>query len=235
MMEPYSDKADERGDGLYSQEQANELVANANANGFPVRTHALGDAAVNRMLNAIEYSQKVKGNPKLNNCIEHINFVTEDDKLRFGELGVIAAMQPLHIIGYPDSCEPMFGKERWNNSFPLKTLIEKGATVSLSTDYPIVDFDPFYNIYSAIVRNDTEGTLSRFNKAEVTDVFETLECYTYGSAVALGIEDRTGTLEEGKIADIVVLDRRFIDNTPDEILETQVLLTVIEGKIEHRI
>lgn len=230
MAEPYGDRADTIGAPMYTQEETNLNFEKANREGFAVRVHALGDGAVHRVLNAVEYSQR-QGNPPMRNCIEHINFILDEDKWRFQELGVIAAIQPTHLTLHADSVESQFGSERWAKSFPFKSLLDAGAKVALSSDYPVVSVDPFFGIYAALTRKDVEKTIKRENPGEMVSLFEILEGYNYGSAYAISRENELGTLEAGKLADIVVIDGPLVGETPEDILTRKIDMTMFNGNI----
>jgi predicted amidohydrolase YtcJ len=157
LLEPYHDKSDTSGAPNYAPELYKECIVNANKEGFGVRLHCAGDAAVRLALDAFEKSCKENDNSNIRNCIEHIENIHPDDIPRFATLGVIASMQPLHL-----PMEPLkvthFGEERAQYEWTIKTLLDNGATLAFGTDYPASDLNPFVNIYTAVTRCNQDGT-----------------------------------------------------------------------------
>ncbi|MBQ6401548.1 MAG: amidohydrolase [Firmicutes bacterium] len=238
LVEPYVDdpeNPEKNAVPIHTQEELNAKVTAANGEGFPVRIHCTGDGAVRMSLNAFEASGKANGSHGLRNCIEHIEMLHEGDYERFGQLDVMACKQPAHLLLCTESFMiDAIGEERWHTSHPFQSIIDAGGTVNMSTDYPIIDIDPFTNIYAALTRRTTGGELMGTNPDDVMDIWETLEGYTYLGAYTLGQEEELGTLEAGKKADIAVLDGRIIDDKPEDILGRSALLTIMDGKVVHR-
>lgn len=237
LVEPYMhDPGDPKknAEPIHTQDQLNLKVCSANAAGFPVRIHCTGDGAVRMSLDAFEASLKANGRHGLRNCIEHIEMLHDGDYERFGKLDVIACKQPAHLLLCTESfMVDAIGEERWKSSHPFRSIIDAGGKVSLSTDYPIVDIDPMFNIYAALTRCDEEGRLMGENPDDVFDIWQALEGYTYLSAYTMGAEDEIGTLQVGKKADIAVLDGRIIDEEPKELLGKKALLTIMDGRVVH--
>jgi predicted amidohydrolase YtcJ len=237
LVDPYIDEPDnpeKNGVPIHTQEELNAKVTAANKAGYPVRIHCTGDGAVRMSLNAFEASNKANGEHGLRNCIEHIELLHEDDVDRFRELGVIACKQPAHLqLSSEEFMLEAIGEERWGRSYPMKGIIDAGGEVNMSTDYPIVDIDPFNNIYAAITRCMADGTPVGPNRDDVMDIWETLYGYTYSGAYVLGVEDELGSLEPGKKADIAVLDGRIIDEAPSDLLGKKALLTIMDGKVVY--
>lgn len=239
LVEPYdtfpegSGAASERNAvPIHTQEELSEKVTAANKAGYPVRIHCTGDGAVRMSLNAFEASLKANGRHGLRNCIEHIEMLHEGDYERFAELDVIACKQPAHLL----LCTEKFmidaiGQTRWKYSHPFRSIIDAGGHVNMSTDYPIVDIDPFFNMYAALTRRTPEGILMGTNPQDVLDIWQVLEGYTGSGAYVLGEEQRLGTLQEGMAADIAVLDGRIIDEPPQALLGKKALLTVMDGRV----
>ena len=126
------------------------------------------------------------------------------------------------------------GEQRWAEHQPFQSIIDAGGHVNMSTDYPIVDIDPMFNIYAAVTRCLTDGTPMGSNLEEAMDIWEALYGYTYSGAYVLGAEDEIGSLEAGKKADIAVLDGRIIDEPPADLLGKKALLTIMDGKVVYQ-
>ncbi len=238
LVKPYMDdpeNPDKNATPIFTQEALNDIITKANGEGFPVRIHCTGDGGVRMALNAFEASMKANGKHGLRNGIEHVELVEENDFPRFAELEVMANKQPAHYY----LCTEKFmvdalGQERWFRSHPLKSLYDAGAKVSLSTDFPIVEINPFHNMYVAVTRLDLEGNEIGADVNEKIDIFQALEGYTYMGAYAMGVEDRLGSLEAGKLADIAVIDGRVFDEAPEKLLERKALLTMMDGRVVYR-
>lgn len=232
MLEPYLN-SQEKGTPIYTQEELNFIVAKANAEGFAVRIHAIGDGGVRMCLDAYEHSMKENGRHGLRNCVEHIEACNEADFKRFKELDVVAAINPAHAI-MDESLENIVTEEVFYNLHPFRPFLDTGAVVSVATDAPIVTVNPMLTIYAGVTKCTEEGRAIFPKPGDQMTIWETLSGYTYLSAYALGAEDELGSLEAGKLADIVVLDRDLIKTAqkdPREILDTKVKLTMIDGQV----
>lgn len=238
VVEPYEDNPknpEKNGTPIFTQEKLNEIVTAANREGFPVRIHCTGDGGTRMSLNAFEASLKANGNHGLRNGIEHIEMIHEDDIHRFRELEVAANKQPAHLL----LCSEEFmteaiGEKRWKYSHPFRAFIDAGAHMSLSTDFPIVSVNPFHTIYASMTRKLATGELVGSNPDDVLTIYEALYGYTYMGAYCMGVEDEIGSLEEGKLADIAVIDGRVIDESPERISERKSCLTMMDGRIVYK-
>lgn len=238
LNEPYLDDPDDpemNATPIFTQEALSDIITRANGEGFPVRIHCTGDGGVRMALNAFEASVKANGRHGLRNGIEHVELVEDEDYPRFAELDVMANKQPAHYY----LCTEKFmldalGQRRWFRSQPLKSLYDAGAKVSLSTDFPIVEINPFHNMYVAVTRLDLEGNEIGADINEKIDIFQALEGYTYMGAYAMGLEDRLGSLEAGKLADIAVIDGRIFDEPSEKLLERKALLTMMDGRVVYK-
>ncbi len=233
LLEPYSDKPETSGIGapIEPREEMEASILAANAAGLAVRLHCIGDGAVRMALDLYEASEKANGKHGLKNTIEHIESIHPDDIQRFAELEVIPSMQPYHLTLDLNEKISRIGMERCRWEWPHKTILEKGGKLAFGTDYPVVDFNPFPSIYAAVTRCDDEGNATGVNPEEAISLTEALIAYTAGAANAYGRLGDLGTLEEGKLADIIVVDRNLFDVDPYEIKDASVELTVMDGKI----
>jgi hypothetical protein len=231
---PYSDRPDTAGYPDYPAELYRACVENANAEGFGVRFHAVGDAAVKLALDTFEDSNRSNDNKGIRNSIEHVETIDPADIPRFAELGVIASMQPYHLILDANEKVIRLGKERCRYEWPFRSLLDAGATLAFGTDYPVVSFDPIPNIYAAVTRKDENGIPSGVNEQERISLYEALRAYTYGGAVMLNREQNLGTIEAGKFADLIVLDRNIFEAGERELLKTTVELTMMDGKVVYQ-
>lgn len=231
LLKPYSDKGDTVGFINYPKELLQECVINANKEGYAVRLHAIGDGAVRVALDLFEESNRVNDNTKIKNCIEHIESIHPMDIDRFSELGVIASMQPVHLILDVNEKVSRIGEERSVFEWPCKTLLNRGAVLAFGTDFPVASIDPFLNIYAAVTRSTAKGELVGVNAREKLSVVESLRAYTYGGACVLNREHELGTLETGKLADVIVLNKNILSGPDVDILNTSIKLTIMDGEV----
>ena len=233
MLEPYSDAPDEIGSINKSAEQFEKWVIEANKNGYSVRIHSIGDAATRISLDCYEASNKVNDNCGVRNAVEHIEVIHPDDIGRFVKLGVIASMQPAHIPLEKGEKIYRVG-DRSKYEWALNSIVKTGAHMAFGTDCPVTDFNPFVNIYAALTRKHKDGTQYGVTSLkETVSLPQAIKAYTIEGAYINKTEDKLGTLEAGKIADIAVFDRNWFDITPEDILNTKTLLTVFDGKIVY--
>lgn len=239
LVEPYEhdkENPDFNAEPIYPQAKLDELVTAANKEGFPVRIHCTGDGGVRMALNSFEASEKANGKHGLRNSVEHIEMLHEDDYPRFQKLDVIAGKQPAHLLlCTEDFMLDAIGEERWKKSHPLGSMVDAGAKVTISTDFPIVEVNPFYTLYAALTRCMPDGQLVGADTADAIDIYQALHAYTYMGAYALDAEDQIGSLEAGKLADIAVIDGRVIDESPEAILGREALLTMMDGRIVYEV
>lgn len=233
LLEPYSDKPETRGSTSISPEQLKEWVTQADQEGFKIRIHAIGDGGVRLVLDAFEEAQKVNGVRDSRHTIEHVESIHPDDIDRFNELGVIASMQPQHLALIDQEVyASRLGKERNYFTFPINTLKRSGTKLAFGSDFPVTTLNPMPEIYRAVTRVDHTGSPENaWNIHESISLAEALKAYTQGPAYGSFREHELGTLEAGKLADIVVLDQNLFDIPEEKILNTKVQLTMVNGKI----
>lgn len=240
MLAPYSDQPGFQSKPMITAEFLKSKVTKLDKAQIKVRLHACGDGAVQLGLDAFEEAIMVNGSNHLRHCIEHIESIAPQDIERFGELEVIASVQPEHLPKYDFYNHPfhaIIGEERMRYSWPFKSLLDKGAKLAYGTDYPVAELNPFQGVYRSVTRLTNEGEpKGGFNPREKLGLHETLRAYTYGSAYAAGCENELGTLESGKLADFIVIDKNIfacIDNRED-VFSMQVLMTIMDGEIVYQ-
>lgn len=235
LLEPYTDRPDTCGEGvpIEPKEGMQASIIAANAVGLPVRLHCIGDAAVRMALDMYEESNKVNENLGFHNTVEHIESIHPDDIPRFAKLNVIPSMQPYHLTLDVNEKVVRIGKERCRWEWPHRALLDEQAVLAFGTDYPVVEVNPFPNIYAAITRKDDEGIPTGQNPEECITLEEALKAYTVSAANAYGRTSDLGTLESGKLADIVVVDRNLFESTEEEIRDAFVECTIMNGKVVY--
>lgn len=231
LTEPYSDDPGSCGEPYMPPEQLHMLINRANAEDFAVRCHCVGDGAVRLALECFEESNRINGKKGLRNCIEHMELVCKEDYRRFVDADVIAASQPVFVYIDTIALKNKVG-DRWNRMQPVKTMMDAGVKLSMSTDYPIVDNNPFLNIYTAMTRLNNEGELVG-SMEDAIDIYEGLHAYTYMSAYTMGVEDQIGSLKEGMLADIIIVDGPVVTEPVEKLLERKIVMTMVDGEVVH--
>ncbi|PAW26589.1 amidohydrolase [Peribacillus simplex] len=234
FLKPYSDQLDICGHPALDPEVLIDRVVKADELGFRIRFHAIGDAAIRLALDAFEEAVRKNGKRDSRHTVEHIEVIDSDDIERFSKLGVIASMQPDHMAASSrEVYSSIIGPEREKNVFLTKSLLNTDASLALGTDFPVsISLNPMRQIYTAITRVDSSGDpQNTWHPEQKLTLAEALQAYTYGSAHGCFREHELGTIEEGKLADLVVLDRNLFDIPESEVLETKVELTINDGKV----
>jgi len=234
MLEPYANAPATCGEPAEDPERIRAGILRACELGYPVRIHAIGDRSIRFVLNCFEEGEKQYGKKGLRHCIEHNETIQPEDLPRYAALGVSPAMQPWHmLLDMADHAkDDAVGPERAALSWPLHSLLASGANVHLGSDFPVVGIEPMEAVYGAVYRMLEDGSNPEgWFPAERIAMAQALKAYTYGSAYAMGIDDRLGTLAVGKIADVCVLDHNLFECEPADVLATRAALTVLGGKV----
>jgi hypothetical protein len=199
-----------------------------------VATHAIGDGALNMCLDAMERALLIKPRDA-RHYIVHCQMGDMEQYRRMARLGVGAAIQPPFVPSDRPMALKRIGEERALAGYAWKTMKELGVFLSGGSDSPVEKFDPLWGIYTAVTRKD-ENSLPQggWNPSQKFTVAEAVDLYTRGGAYASFEEHRKGTLAEGMLADVVVLDRDIFSIPEDEIKEARVDLTMVGGRIVHR-
>ncbi|MED1792762.1 amidohydrolase [Brevibacillus nitrificans] len=231
LLEPYADAPETRGDTSFPAETIKKWVEDADKEGFSIRFHAIGDGAIRLALDAYEAAQRSNGKRDSRHSIEHVEVIHPADIQRFKELGVTASMQPDHLaLSERGVYTDRIGVEREKLVFPIRSLQKAGAKLAFGTDFPIDVLNPLLQIYRAVTRIDSSGK-SVWHPDERISLADALKAYTAGAAYGAFREHELGTLEAGKLADLVVLDRNLFAVPSSEIPETKVQLTMVDGKV----
>ena len=232
LLEPYTDKPETCGEGLplWPERKMKKEIIAANKAGIQVRLHCIADGSVRMALDLFEKSAEVNGEHGLRNTIEHIENIHSDDLDRFAELDVIPSVQPYHVTLAANGKVNQIGEKRARLQWPFRTLLEHEGALALGTDYPVVTIDPFTTIYAAVTRRDDDGKLTSTNPWEKISMADTLKAYTSGAARVYHVEDSMGTLEPGKMADIIVLSGDLFEVDKEEIRGMKVEANYFEGE-----
>ncbi len=234
MLDHYSDVPDTSGVPSYPQGELNRLVQLADKAGLQVWVHAIGDRAVQMALDACDRAVRLDGSHDARFRVEHIETIAESDIARFAHLGVIASMQPIHADpGTNGVWVPAVGEERCKRAFAWRSLEKAGARLVFSSDWPAaISVDPIRGIQCAVTRRTIEGDPPGGWIPEQRVSLETaLRAYTLNGAYASFDEKVKGTLEKGKLADVVVLSHDLFKIDPMDIYKTKVVMTVFDGRV----
>lgn len=237
LLAPYLDASgrptQNRGPTYYSQSHLNQIVAAADAAGFTVHVHAIGDRATRSALDAFAYARKQNGIRDNRDQIAHLELVDPQDFPRFKQLGVIANFQLLWATNDSQSyiaagTLPYIGAERARHLYPARSLLDAGAMIAGGSDWGVSSFDPFIAMEYGITRRENRGSEPLLPEQSIP-LQAIVDAYTINAAFALKQERSTGSLERGKRADFVVLDRDIFALNPYDLHSTRVLLTYLDG------
>jgi predicted amidohydrolase YtcJ len=238
LLEPYVDRPGWRGELNIAADRLPALVAALDSAGFKVHVHAIGDRAIRVALDAIEERRTRDGGAGPRHVLAHIQLFDPADVPRFAELGVVASFQPLWA--YEDSyirdlTEPRLGPARSRWLYPMRSVVESGAIVAAGSDWSVTSMNPLLAMETAIRRvNPRLDQGEAWLPEERVTLDEIVRAYTIGGALAADMEEETGTVSVGKLADLVVLERDIYAIEPTEISDVRVDLTVLEGRVVHR-
>lgn len=229
MRSPYADDPTTRGIPTLTQEEANRLVALANRHGESVATHAIGDAAIEMMLNAYDAACLQHDNP-LRNSIIHVQITDHALLQRFQSSQILAQVQPIFLHYDTRIVEDRVGKDLAATSYGFETLRKLGVHTSFGTDCPIEDLNPFNNLYCAVTRQNLFGKpKGGFHPEERFEIQDAVDAYTTQSAYAEFMEKEKGRLLPGFLADLVILSQDIFTCDPNAIKETKALATMAGG------
>ena len=236
MVEAYEGEPENFGMVVKDKEEILELVQRATLSGLPSTIHAIGDMAVHNMLDVFEQTRQLEDEHNISRAsrrhrIEHVQIVHPDDINRLAELDIIASMQPIHATSDYEMADAYWGS-RSALAYNPRVQLDRGVTVAFGSDSPVDPFDPLKGIYAAVSRRRPDGTPGPdgwYPEARVS-VDEALHGWTTGPAYAAGLEDTLGKLSPGYLADLVVLDHDLYAIPAEEILETAVIGTMVEGQ-----
>ncbi|AOE84406.1 amidohydrolase [Pseudomonas sp. TCU-HL1] len=228
MLEPYKN-SNKRGELLIDPAHFGELVSAADARGWLVHVHAIGDRAVRESLNGIEQARKDRQSG-ITHSVTHLQMVNPKEFARFKPLGVIASMQLYWASADEvsiDLVKPYISAMAFQYQYPARSLLKNGATISGASDWPVTTPEPWKAIYQAVSRQGPKGVL---NAAEEIDRETMFQAYTLNSARTIGLDKQIGSLAPGKQADLILLDRDVFQVEPEALRDTQVLKTWFAGR-----
>ena len=230
LKQPYADKPETRGLQFHSDAELADLHSRAAVAGFQIATHAIGDAANAQVIASYEQLSKKYGTARRWR-IEHFQIADPADIPRLAPAGIIASMQPTHQTSDRLMAEKRLGPNRLAGAYAWQSVLKSGARLAFGTDFPVESPDPFPGLAAAISRQDMQGQPpGGWIPSERLTFEQALDAYTRGAAYAGFAEDRIGSLEPGKWADFVIVDRDPTKVDAQSLGRTQVLETWVAGK-----
>lgn len=238
MIEPYSSEPVNTGILYFEPEAYKESVLKLDKLGFTISTHTIGDRAIRLALDAYEAANRSNNHKDARDRIEHIECPDKTDIPRIGKLGVIASMQPLHTTPNENIFNvwvKSVGTERAKHAWPWRDILSGGAKLCFGSDWPVVTLNPWPALQMLLRRTTPEGTPEGgWLPEQGLTLEEAIYGYTLGGAIASKREDKEGSIETGKLADIIIISQNLFEIPPDQIGKTEVLMTIVGGKIVYQ-
>ena len=237
FFDPYADAPNTR--GLLSEEMQPpakmlERLTMADAAGLQLCIHAIGDQGISIILDFFDQIQKSNGIRDRRFRIEHAQHISPKDFARLHQLQVLASVQPYHAIDDGRWAEKRIGPERIKTTYAFKTMMDHGVRLALGTDWTVAPLNPMLTLYAAVTRATLDGkNPGGWVPQEKLKLSEALEAYTLGSAYAEYQENEKGSIEAGKLADMVLLDKDIFNIAPEQIKTTKVMWTMVGGKVVY--
>jgi predicted amidohydrolase YtcJ len=210
-------------------EDMERIVTKAHEAGIRVSIHSIGDRGIDIALDCIEKAQKKKPVKDMRHRIEHNSCCTPKQLKRIRELGVTPSSSIGYMYGIGDQYAENFGLERSQWLHPHKTMQEMGIIAGGNNDCPVTFYSPFKQIYTAVTRKTVTGQV--VGPGEAISVMDAIRVYTWNGAYLAKEEHIKGSIETGKLADMIVLDRDILSVPTEEIKDTEVVTTIVDGKI----
>ncbi len=230
VLEPYADNPQSLGESVYPMEAFRTIVTELDRLGFQICTHGIGDRGVRIALDAYEWAAGENGTSGRRHRIEHCETISAEDIPRFARLGVVPCMQPRHAAPELGArWRQAAGPERTRSGFPWRDLLDAGADLAFSSDWPVAELDPLVGIHEAVARLTHEGEPSPHR----VSLAEAIDGYTRRGAFACHADATRGTLSEGKYADFVLLSHDLFEIPPERIRDARVEQTVVGGRVVY--
>ncbi|AST90802.1 amidohydrolase [Sutcliffiella cohnii] len=228
--EPYTSDPNNYGIHYYTQEEVDDLFIPAHKNGWQFTAHAQGDAAIDMLLNTIEKANELYPRKNTRHRIEHAGIATPDLVKRMKEQNVVPTPNPAFLHEYGDGYVKNYG-ERAYQMFPLNDYLKEGVPAAISSDCPVTDFTPIQGIHSAITRKSPSGEI--IGGTQRVSLLDAIRMYTINGAYASFEENIKGSIEPGKLADLILFDRSLLNCETDELLDSAIEWTMIDGEFVY--
>jgi predicted amidohydrolase YtcJ len=232
MRAPYPHTPSDYGILYMNQDELDKKVLKAHQAGYQIAIHAIGDQAIEMALSSFEKALRQHPRRDHRHRIEHCGFLDDSliDKIHKLDVIPVSGLPFLYELG--DTYIDIYGQDRLSRIYPLRSLLERGITTSLSSDAPVINPNPMHGIYAAIAHKTQSGQV--IAPEEKVNLLQALRAYTLSGAYASFEEDIKGSIEVGKLADLIVLSRNILECPPEEILNTSVDLTMVDGVVVYQ-
>jgi len=233
LLAPYTDDPHSHGLLFHSNAEIDTMITKAMKRGYQVNVHAIGDAGNRQILDTFAKEIPLHHAQALRHRIEHAQVVTLADIPRFKSIGIIPSMQPTHATSDKNMAEQRIGPERMKGAYAWRTFLAQGSRIACGSDFPVEAPNPFFGIHAAVTRQDADGNpIAGWYPEQEMSLKEAFRCFTLDAAYAGHQENTLGSLERGKYADFIVVDRDLFKISPYDIHKTVVLETWVGG---HRV
>jgi predicted amidohydrolase YtcJ len=231
LIQPYSDEPQSHGLLFHKNAEIDAMMKKAMRKGYQVNVHAIGDAGNRQILDMFAKEIPATKTAAQRHRIEHAQVVALADLPRFKTLGVIPSMQPTHATSDKNMAEQRVGHERIKGAYAWRTFLQQGSRIACGSDFPVEAPNPFYGIHAAVTRMDHNGMpIAGWYPEQEMSLKEAFRCFTLDAAYAGHQENSIGSLEPGKWADFIVIDRDLFKMSPYDIYKTKVLQTWVGGR-----
>jgi predicted amidohydrolase YtcJ len=232
LIEPYSDDPHSHGLLFHSDGEIDAMMKKAMAKGYQVNVHAIGDAGNRQILDTFAKEIPATHSGALRHRIEHAQIVAPPDLARFKTIGIIPSMQPTHATSDKNMAEQRIGHARMQGAYAWRTFLQQGSRIACGSDFPVESPNPFFGIHAAVTREDHNGQpIAGWYPEQEMSLKEAFRCFTLDAAYAGHQENSIGSLEPGKWADFIVIDRDMFKVSPYDIYKTKVLQTWVAGRL----
>ncbi|NVK87892.1 MAG: amidohydrolase [Gammaproteobacteria bacterium] len=230
LLEPYSDKGDHRGLLVTAPEKLDSLVKQVLAANFQANIHAIGDRGNRLVMDAIANAYEQKLGLEQRHRIEHAQVINLDDIKRLNSLNLIASMQPTHATSDMNMAEDRIGKQRLQGAYAWRTLLDQGTIIASGSDFPVELANPFHGLHAAVTRQNHQNQPAKgWIPEQAMTLTEAFRSFTLDAAYAAHQEQQLGSLEVGKWADFIIIDRDLFTTQPQDLWQIKVLQTWVAG------
>ncbi|MCA1247278.1 amidohydrolase [Massilia sp. MS-15] len=231
LIKPYSDEPHSHGLLFFKSAQMDAMMTKAMRKGYQVNVHAIGDAGNKQILDIYRKELKATKSEAQRHRIEHAQVVAAQDIPRFQRLGIIPSMQPTHATSDKNMAETRVGPERIKGAYAWRSFLHQGSRIACGSDFPVESPNPFFGIHAAVTRMDHAGQpVAGWYPNQAMSLKEAFRCFTLDAAYAGHQENSLGSLEAGKQADFIVIDRDLFRIPTYDIFKTGVLETWVGGR-----
>jgi predicted amidohydrolase YtcJ len=231
LLAPYTDDPHSHGLLFHTNKEIDAMITKALKKGYQVNVHAIGDAGNKQILDTFAKEIPALHADDRRNRIEHAQVVTLSDIPRFKSIGIIPSMQPTHATSDKNMAETRIGADRMKGAYAWRTFLQQGSRIACGSDFPVEAPNPFFGIHAAVTRQDKDGQpIAGWYPEQEMSLKEAFRCFTLDAAYAGHQEKTLGSLEAGKYADFIVIDRDMFKISPYDIYKIGVLETWVAGR-----